>query len=98
MDMGLQGQGQSPLWEKRWMLWSSLSLLPTISLFKFESVGSHMNGNQPSSPSQGHLTHTDSMWATPAATVISRHHLPLTMCPKSLAILVEIVSIEDEHD
>lgn len=80
------------------MLWSSLSLLPTISLFKFELVGSYMNRNQPSSPSQGHQTHTDSMWATPAATVISRPHHPLTMCPNSLVVLVEIVSIEDGHD
>lgn len=36
----------------------------------FESVGSYINGNQPSSPSQGYQTHTGSIWSTFAATVI----------------------------
>lgn len=99
---GGQRRGQSrvlisPWWEKRQVLWSSLSLLSMISLFKFESVGSYMDGDQPSSPNQGHKTHIESMWATPAATVISRPHLPLT-CPKPLVILMENMSIKYEHD
>lgn len=69
-----------------------------IPLFKFESVGSYINGNQPSSPSQGHQTHTESMWTTLAAIVISRPHLPLTTCPKPHMILVEGASIEEERD
>ena len=101
-DGVLQGQGQSraltsPRWEERQMLWSSSSLLPMISLLKFESVGSYINGNQQSFPSQGHQTHTESMWATLAAIIVSRPHLPLKMCSKPLVIVVEIVSIEKKH-
>lgn len=52
------------------MVWISSSLLLMIFLFKFESVGSYINRNQPSSPSEGYQTHTESIWATFAATVI----------------------------
>lgn len=74
------------------MLWSSLSLVPMISPFKFESVFSHTSIKQPSSSSRGHQAHPERLWAILAATVISSPQLPLTICPKPLMVLVETLN------
>lgn len=51
-----QDSHQTPMGEEQ-IQWSSVSLVPMTSLFKFESIFSHTSVKKPSSPSQGHQTH-----------------------------------------